>query len=204
MCMKRWAETEMGLIERRAFIRSWNVVSMCCRGGGDHRLARSVGGVTCYWIKKWWRCIAYWCIQTKWSITGVYFSIVCGCHGEHRRIKSHFAPFAFTFLDHTTCLFLAWLFCTGKQACWKHIWHDLSGSKSGVLHRGLWFSGYLVYLQMLPFCILQRVSKHCVAMLILLNLHWQAALMVFFMCLFGYSLCLWPLTVLDKQLVVTM
>lgn len=125
-------------------------------------------------------------------------------HREHHRI-SHFAPFAFLFLDHMNRHFLALLFCTGN----KHVEHIFDmiclGQNRAFLHRRFRFSGYLVYLQMLPFCILQRVSKHCVAMLILLNLHWQAALMVFFMCLFGYSLCLWPLTVLDdKQLVVTM
>lgn len=153
---------------------------------------------------RWWWCIEYWCIQNNWSILFIFLSFVILGHREHHRI-SHFAPFAFLFLDHMNRHFLALLFCTGN----KHVEHIFDmiclGQNRAFLHRRFRFSGYLVYLQMLPFCILQRVSKHCVAMLILLNLHWQAALMVFFMCLFGYSLCLWPLTVLDdKQLVVTM
>ena len=101
--------------------------------------------------------------------------------------QSHFAPFAFFFFFFfffswiiRLVFFLAWLFCTGN----KHVEHIFDmiclGQNRAFLHRGLRFSGYLVYLQMLPFCILQRVSKHCVAMLLLLNLHWQAALMVFF------------------------
>lgn len=40
-----------GLRDRRAFIRSQNVVVTCCGGDGDHRLACSVKGVTCCWIK---------------------------------------------------------------------------------------------------------------------------------------------------------
>lgn len=137
---------------------------------------------------KRWRCIAYWCIQNNWSIIGVYFSIVCDFRPwRASQNQSHFAPFAFFFFllfsysGSYNLSFSCLVILYRKQACWTHIWHDLSGSESGVfLHRGLRFSGYLVYLQMLPFCILQRVSKHCVAMLILLNLHWQAALMVFF------------------------
>lgn len=107
-------------------------------------------------------------------------------HGEHRRIKVIsllllFFSFSLSpWIIQLFCLFLAWLLCTGN----KHVEHIFDmiwlGQNRAFLHRGLRFSGYLVYLQMLPFCILQRVSKHCVAMLILLNLHWQAALMVFF------------------------
>lgn len=109
----------------------------------------------------------------------IFLSSVILGRGEHRRINVISLLLLFL-LDHTTCLFLAWLFCTGN----KHVEHIFDmiclGQNRAFLHRGLGFSGYLVYLQMLPFCILQRVSKHCVAMLILLNLHWQAALMVFF------------------------
>lgn len=100
--------------------------------------------------------------------------------------KVIFAPFAFVFpfvfssSGSFSLSFSCLVTLYRNQACWTHIWHDLAGSELGVLHRGLWLSGSLVYLQMLPFCILQRVLKHCVAMLILLNLHWQAALMVFF------------------------
>lgn len=191
-----------GLTDWRAFIRWWNVVLLGRRGGsGARRLARSVGGVELSPDQS-----DDDVLHTGASkIIGVFvfiLSVVCLFQNQ-----SHFAPFAFFFLvlDHTTCHSLAWLFCTGN----KHVEHIFDmicpGQNRAFLHRRLRFSGYLVYLQMLPFCILQRVSKHCVAMLILLNLHWQAALMVFFMCLFGYSFCLWPLTVLDyKQLVVTM
>lgn len=96
-------------------------------------------------------------------------SVILGC-GEHRRVKVISLLLLFI-LDHTTCLSLAWLFCTGN----KHVEHIFDmiclGQNRAFLHRGLGFSGYVVYLQMLPFCILQRVSKHCVAMLLLLNLH---------------------------------
>lgn len=87
-------------------------------------------------------------------------------------------------LDHTTCVFLACffflVFFVQETSMLNTFDMICLGQNRTFLHRGLRFSGYLVYLQMLPFCILQRVSKHCVAMLILLNLHWQAALMVFF------------------------
>lgn len=93
------------------------------RGGRGHGLALSVGGVTCYWIKKWWRRIAYWCIQTKWSIIGVYFSIVCDFRPwRASQNQSHFAPFAFTFPgSYNLSFFSCLVFCTGKQACWKHL-----------------------------------------------------------------------------------
>lgn len=46
----RWDRNWTGLIDRRPFIRSWNVVLMCCGGDGDHRLAQTVEGATC-WIR---------------------------------------------------------------------------------------------------------------------------------------------------------
>lgn len=42
----RWGTNWTRLMDRRAFIRSWNVVLMCCVG--DHRRARSVSVLTCY------------------------------------------------------------------------------------------------------------------------------------------------------------
>lgn len=195
----RWDTNWTGLTDWRAFIRSWNVVLLCWWGGnGDQRLARSVEGVALSLDQSDDDVLR----AGASKIIGVFvFIFLSSVNSESKSFRS----FCFLVLDHTTRHSLAWLFCTGN----KHVEHIFDmiclGQNRAFLHRRLRFSGYLVYLQMLPFCILQRVSKHCVAMLILLNLHWQAALMVFFMCLFGYSFCLWPLTVLDyKQLVVTM
>lgn len=75
------------------------------------------------------------------KIIGVFvfiFPVVC-----YLRI-SHFAPFCFSFLDHTTCHSLAWLFCTGN----KHVEHIFDmiclGQNRAFLHRRLRFSGYCV------------------------------------------------------------
>lgn len=207
------AGTEPGWPTRQHLIGSWNVVLMFCRGGGGgggggHTDRPAQSQLATRPIRTMTVFLHPGASRIIWSIIGVYFSIVCDFEAVEsiaESFRSFFCSFLFS-LDHTTCRLLAWLLCTGN----KHVERIfdmicLGQNRAFFLHRGLWFSGYSVYLQMLPFCILQRVSKHCVAMLILLNLHWQAALMVFFMCSFGYSLCLWPLTVLDdKQLVVTM
>lgn len=201
----RWGRSWTGLTDWltdwRAFIISWNVVLLGRWGGnGDHRLARSVGGVELSLDQSDGDVLRTG--ASKRIGVGLFVFIFLSYVLSESK---SFCSFCFLVLDHTTCHSLAWLLCTGN----KHVEHIFDmiclGQNREFLHRRLRFSGYLVYLQMLPFCILQRVSKHCVAMLILLNLHWQAALMVFFMCLFGYSFCLWPLTVLDyKQLVVKM
>lgn len=167
----KWGRNWTGLIDQRAFIRSWNVVLMSCGGGGDHRPAHSVKGVG-GWIK------------ITGSIIGVYFSIVCDLRPWRApQNQSHFAHFALFFCVWFTQLvfFLPDYFCTGNKHV-EQIFDIFVGQNWAFLHRGLRFSGYLVCLQMLHFCILQKVSKHCVAMLILLNIHWQAALMVFFLC----------------------
>lgn len=85
--------------------------------------------------------------------------------------QSHFAPFLLFILDHLS-FFLPGYFVQEN----KHVEHIfdmicLGQNRAFFCIEKLGFSGYLVYLQMLPFCILQRVSKHCVAMLLLLNLH---------------------------------
>lgn len=139
----------------------------------ETELTHSVRGVTC-WIKNDDDVLHTGASKIIWSIIGVYISIACDFFFRPWRAsqnQSHFAPFAFI-LDHTTCLFLAWLFCTGN----KHVEHTfdmifLGQNRAFFCIEDFGFSGYLVYLQMLPFCILQRVSKHCVAMLLLLNLH---------------------------------
>lgn len=143
-------------MDQRAFITSWNVVSMCC--GGRWRSPTDELSQTCDLLDQKWR-IAYRCIQ---KIIGVYFYIVWFSAVESIAESTSFRSFFLLFtLDHTTCLFLAWLFCTGNKHV-EHIRHDLSGSELGVsLHRGLGFSGYLVYLQMLPFCILQSIEALC-------------------------------------------
>lgn len=135
----------------------------------------------------------YWIIHR--SIIGVYFYIFCElkpCVCERRRIiflcflsPTPSSSFSFSspgyFVQETNMLSSHATSRVRNQA---------------FLHKGLWISGYSVYLQTLPFCILQRVSKRCVAMLLLLNLHWQAALMVFLCvclaipCVYGHWLYL--------------
>lgn len=59
------------------------------------------------------------CIQNNWSILFIFLSFVILGHREHHRI-SHFAPFAFLFLDHESsfsCLVILYR----KQACWTHL-----------------------------------------------------------------------------------
>lgn len=107
------------------------------------------------------------------SFLGVYSSIVCDIQG-HRRIKSllffFFFPsfFSFLFPDHTTAHSFSLPGCFVQEN--KHVEHtfdmiDLGQNQAFLflfflfLHRRLGFSGYLVYLQMLPFCILQRVLE---------------------------------------------
>lgn len=59
----------------------------------------------------------------------VYFSIFC----DFRPLRaSQNQSFCFLFLDHTNCHFSCLVILYRKQACWTHIWHDLSGSESGV------------------------------------------------------------------------
>lgn len=128
---------------------------------------------------KWRRCIAYWCIQNNWSIAGIYFSIVYDFRPWRASQNQESFRLFFFSGSHNLSFFLPGYFVQETSMLNTYLTWFL-GQNQAFLHRGLWFSGYLVYLQMLPFCILQRVSKHCVAMLILLNLHWQAALMVFF------------------------
>lgn len=96
-------------------------------------------------------------------------SVILG-HGEHRRIKviSHILLFFLWFTQ--LVFFLPDYFCTGNKHV-EQIFDIFLSQNRAFLHRGLRFSGYLVCLQMLHFCILQKVSKHCVAMLILLNIH---------------------------------
>lgn len=128
---------------------------------------------------KWWRCTANWCIQNNRSIIGVYFSIVCDfCHSS----QSHFAPFFFSsfFSDHTTRLFSCLVILYRKQACWTDLTWFVWVRIGRFCIEDFDLVANLCICKCSLFCILQRVSKHCVAMLILLNLHWQAALMVFF------------------------
>lgn len=84
----------------------------------------------------------------------------------------------FWFPHRATSWFLAWFLCTGNKACGNT--PDMVRPSVRVTIRPCCLVAIWCYLQMLPFCISQRVWKHCVPMLFLLNLHWRAALMVFF------------------------
>lgn len=97
-------------------------------------------------------------------------------------VVSHFALFflSFFFSDHTTRLFSCLVILYRKQACWTDLTWFVWVRIGRFCIEDFDLVANLCICKCSLFCILQRVSKHCVAMLILLNLHWQAALMVFF------------------------
>jgi len=146
-----------GFFDHGAFITSWNVVEVT--GWPGQLKVWPVGSK-----------VMMYCIlvhpKNNWEYNWCLFfllSVILGGGESIAESMSFLLLFAFySRFYNLFFFFLAWLFCTGN----KHVEHILDMICLGqnwaflLLHRGLWFSGYLVYLHMLPFCILRRVSKH--------------------------------------------
>lgn len=122
----RWDRNWTGLTDWRAFIRSWNVVLLGWWGGnGDHRLARSVEGVALSLDQSdddVLRAGASKIIRVFVFI----FSVICYFRIKVISLLLLFGPGSYN--SSLSCLVILYR----KQACWTHIWHDLSGSESSV------------------------------------------------------------------------
>lgn len=146
-------------MDRRTFIRSRHVVLDALCGGGHRRLVTAVGGVTCYWIKN--DDVLHTGASKKTQVFIFLLCVILG-HGEHCRIL------LLLFLDHTTVLFLPGYFV--QETRMVKTFEMIYLVRIGRFAQRPRFRGYLVYLLMLPCCILYRsIVWQCCSQLIYID-----------------------------------